>query len=163
MLKINLLQLENYPIFAQLQLEEALLRLSLENWCITNYGTCDAIVMGLGCDETKLLTPGKKWCPVIRRYSGGGCVLVDENTLFCSFLFQKNDLNFCFPGQVMRHMATFYQNALKLEHWALRENDFTINDLKCGGNAQYISSTACLQHTSFLWDFDLQKVKRANI
>lgn len=45
---LKLLRLRGYPILAQLQLEEALLRTSTANWCITNDGAAEtAIVMGI--------------------------------------------------------------------------------------------------------------------
>ena len=40
-----------------------------------------------------------------------------------------------------------------MDGFSLRENDFVIQDLKCGGNAQYITKDRFVQHTSFLWDF----------
>jgi hypothetical protein len=46
--RINLLHLSRYPIYAQLRLEEALLRTSAASWCILNDGAAaPAIVMGI--------------------------------------------------------------------------------------------------------------------
>lgn len=45
---IKLLRLQNVPILRQLLLEEALLRVDSNNWCIVNDGTSvPAIVMGI--------------------------------------------------------------------------------------------------------------------
>ena len=47
MAEINLLLLENCPIFQQLQIEEMLLRTSEDNWCVINSGSTPAIVLGI--------------------------------------------------------------------------------------------------------------------
>ena len=38
--------------------------------------------------------------------------------------------------------------------FALRENDYVLGERKIGGNAQSITKSGFLHHTSFLWDFD---------
>jgi len=40
----------------------------------------------------------------------------------------------------------------------LRDNDYVWGQRKFGGNAQRMSSTRWLQHTSFLWDYDAAKL-----
>ena len=77
--------------------------------------------------------------PLIKRYSGGGTVVVDDQTLFVSFIFNKNDHDFpSFPEPILRWSADIYQKAWDLEGFALRENDYVLGDHKVGGNAQYI-------------------------
>ncbi len=156
--KLNLLILQNTPIFEQLQIEEALLRLNEENWCIINDGAPPSIVMGIS-GKTEELVCSKKMesspIPLIKRYSGGGTVIVDHNTLFVSFIFQKKSHDFrCYPEPILRWSETFYQNALGIPDFHLRENDYVIGDLKCGGNAQYIKKDRFVHHTTFLWDFE---------
>ena len=46
-LPLHLLNLSCFPIFQQLQIEEALLRADQRNWCIINTGSPPAIVMGI--------------------------------------------------------------------------------------------------------------------
>lgn len=139
-------------------MEEALLRLHDENWCIINQGSPLSIVMGISgkpeesVDFEKMeRTP----IPLIRRYSGGGTVIVDSNTLFVSFIFQKDSYDFpCFPEPILRWSAGFYKEALLIPGFSLRENDYVIGNLKCGGNAQYIKKERFVHHTTFIWDFD---------
>lgn len=93
--------------------------------------------------------------PIIRRFSGGGTVIVDENTLFITFIMAKRDVDIqAFPEPILRWSAEVYKEAWKIPHFQLIENDYCIKDLKIGGNAQYIQKDRWLHHTSFLWDFD---------
>lgn len=156
---VNLLQLQNVPIIKQLQLEEALLRLTDENWCIINEGSPPSIIMGISGNPKELINASmmeKSPVPLIKRYSGGGTVIVDNNTLFISFIFQKKIHDFpCFPEPILRWSESFYQKALGIPDFQLRENDYVIGKHKCGGNAQYIQKHRFVHHTTFLWDFDL--------
>ncbi len=154
---MRILHLKNYPIYRQLQLEEALLRLDDQNYCIINEGSPPAIVMGISgkpgelIDFQKLkLTP----IPVIKRFSGGGTVVVDENTLFVSFLCQNRLHDFTpYPEPILRWSAALYSQALEIPTFALRENDYAIGAKKIGGNAQYLRKDRWLHHTTFLWDY----------
>lgn len=92
--------------------------------------------------------------PVIKRFSGGGTVIVDEQTLFISFIISKDHLSIpAFPEPILQWTAALYQDAWQIPHFALRENDYCIGEKKCGGNAQYIRKDRWLHHTSFLWDY----------
>lgn len=154
---IHLIELQNVPIFEQLQLEEALLRTATENFCIINQGSPKAIIMGIsGISENLLHVPlvQRDKIPVIRRFSGGGTVIVDEGTLFITFIFSKQALDISpFPESIMRWSSDLYKDAWKVAGFDLLENDFVIHDKKCGGNAQYIQKNRWLHHTSFLWDY----------
>lgn len=154
---VNLLELQNTPIFEQLKIEEALLRSSDKNYCIINSGTPPSIVMGISAKTEEVLFSNsiiKNNIPVIKRYSGGGTVIVDPDTIFVSFIFQKDLLNLpLFPEPIMRWSGEFYKEALGIEGFALRENDYVIFDKKCGGNAQYIQKNRFVHHTTFLWNF----------
>src|SRR5687767_1077557 len=103
---INFLRLHNCPIFQQLQLEEAILRSeNSENWCIINQNNPEkAIVMGISGVFNELVN-SETFCrspiPVIRRFSGGGTVVVDHNTLFITFICMKDSpRNFSFPLEI---------------------------------------------------------------
>ena len=147
----------NAPIFEQLQLEESLLRADQRNFCIINRGSPRAIVMGLSGEIDALIDQRRVQqdpIPIIQRTSGGGTVIVDENTLFISFIFSKTDIPIPpFPEPIMRWCADLYKNAWHLEGWDLKQHDFVIQERKCGGNAQYIQKDRWLHHTSFLWDY----------
>ena len=155
---VNLIHLKNTPIYEQLQLEEALLRLDSGNWCILNEGAPHSIVMGISGKPESLIN-GKKVAespiPLIKRYSGGGTVVVDGNTLFVSFIFQKDVHSFpLFPEPILRWSETFYKQVFQNPDFHLRENDYVIGEKKCGGNAQYIKKDRFVHHTTFLWDFE---------
>lgn len=154
---LTLIELKNRPILEQLKLEEALLRTDSRNICLINRGSPRAIVMGLsGIAEELVDLPRveREKVPLIRRFSGGGCVIVDEETLFISFLFLKKDIPVTpFPEPILRWGNSLYQKAWKIADFGLIENDFVIGEKKCGGNAQYIQKDRWLLHTSFLWDF----------
>lgn len=155
--KIHLLTLKNHSIHNQLLLEEALLRTTDKNWCILNEGSPKSIVMGISGKPHELVNLDKlKTAPVplLKRYSGGGTVIVDSNTLFVSFIFQKEVHSFpCYPEPILRWSEAFYQEALSIPTFHLKENDYVIGDRKCAGNAQYIKKNRFVHHTTFLWDF----------
>lgn len=99
-------------------------------------------------------TVKKEKIPVIKRFSGGGTVIVDENTLFITFIMAKDLLNVAtFPEPILRWSADLYADAWQIPHFHLRENDYCIGEKKCGGNAQYLKKDRWLHHTSFLWDY----------
>lgn len=153
---INLILLENFPIFEQLKIEEALLRADSRNFCIINIGSPKSIIMGISSKPEELVDFSKldPNINVIRRYSGGGCVIADQNTIFVSFLLAKDFLSLPpFPEPLMNWTGDFYKDAFNVPYFAVRENDYVIGEKKCGGNAQYIKKDRSMQHTSFLWDF----------
>lgn len=155
--KIHLIHLQNTSIFDQLQIEEALLRLNEENWCLINEGSPPSIVMGISGKAEELINKNHIEAapiPVIKRFSGGGTVVVDEDTLFVSFIFQKDTHDFpCYPEPILRWSEKFYQEALSIPNFHLLENDYVIGKHKCGGNAQYIKKHRFVHHTTFLWDY----------
>lgn len=148
------LHFKNLPIFEQLHIEEALLRGDDRNWCIINEGSPDAIVMGISGKPEKLMHLDEIDIPVIKRYSGGGTVVVDENTIFVS-LICKTALHLAkpYPEPIMRWSETLYKPVICHPEFSLRENDFVIGKNKCGGNAQYIKKDRWVHHTTFLWDY----------
>lgn len=154
---IHFLHLKNVSIFRQLQIEEALLRLDHRNWCIINEGSPKAIVMGISGKPHELIDLEKTKAakiPIIKRFSGGGTVIVDEDTVFATFICQKDLHDFPpFPERILSWSAEFYKKAFKIPDFHLQENDYALKNLKCGGNAQYLRKDRWLHHTTFLWDF----------
>ncbi len=154
---MKILHLKNYPIFKQLQLEEALLRLDNSNYCIINEGSPPAIVMGISGKADELIDHEKLSAspiPVIKRFSGGGTVVVDQETIFISFLCQKELHDFApYPEPIMKWTEGIYKEAFNLPDFHLRENDYVIGERKCGGNAQYLRKERWLHHTTFLWSY----------
>lgn len=101
-------------------------------------------------NQTKLLSQP---IPVIKRFSGGGTVVVDEETIFVTFILNKEHLNIPLqPEVIMKWTEGFYKNVFP-QNFTLRENDYVFHEKKFGGNAQYIRKNRLLHHTSFLWDF----------
>ncbi len=154
---VNILTFEHLPIFDQLRMEEGLLRTSKENWVIINQGSPKAIVMGVSTKPEEVIHLERSHAdniPLIQRFSGGGTVIVDENTLFVTFIFQKEIHNFeLYPTNILNWAGKLLKNSLNLPDFLVQESDFALHDKKIGGNAQYIKKDRFLHHTSFLWDF----------
>jgi len=154
---MDVLHLKNVPILQQLQIEEALLRLGPRNLCLINEGSPPAIVMGISGKVEELVDLEKlktNPIPVLKRFSGGGTVVVDDQTVFVSFLCKKELHPFApYPEAIMRWTEELYREVFQLDAFALRENDYVIGEKKCGGNAQYLRKNCWLHHTTFLWDY----------
>lgn len=161
--RLNFLKLSQFPIFKQLQLEEALLRADQNNWFLLNTGTSPAIVMGISGVEAKLIDQQyikQNPVPVIRRFSGGGTVFVDDGTFFATWICNTIYLDVpCCPQKVHQWTADFYQKALPALDMHLKENDYVIGERKWGGNAQYLCKGRWLHHTSMLWDYNSKNMR----
>lgn len=159
---LHFIHLHRTPILEQLQLEEALLRTDPRSFCIVNFGSPQAIVMGISNQPELLLDLPKvktHRIPVIKRFSGGGTVIVDENTLFITFIMQKEHLDLApYPEPILKWSTDLYISAWNIPAFQLRENDYCIGDKKCGGNAQYMCKNRWVHHTSFLWDYKLESM-----
>ena len=156
---MNILHLQNTSIYHQLLLEEQLLREDDRNHCLINTGSPPAIVMGISgkADTLVHLDRLPDSIPILRRFSGGGTVIVDENTVFITFICNKADHDFpAYPEPILRWAESVL--ATSTEGLKLRENDFVIGERKCGGNALYIKKDRWLVHTSFLWDYDPERM-----
>ncbi|MGB7127977.1 MAG: lipoate--protein ligase family protein [Candidatus Rhabdochlamydia sp.] len=155
---IHLIELKNIPIFEQLLLEESLLRDHTEDFCLINHGSSAAIVLGISGKKEELVHIEKAasyHIPLIKRFSGGGTVVVDHNTLFVTFIFSKNSHSFpAYPEPIMRWSEDFYRPIFARSDFCLKENDYVLADKKFGGNAQYLKKERWLHHTSFLWDYN---------
>lgn len=154
---LNLVILKGVPVFRQLQLEEALLRADKQNWCLLNDESPPAIVMGVsGKIESTVNIAGltDRPIPVIRRFTGGGTVVVDENTLFVTFVCNSSSVKIPpFPKHLMEWSAEFYRPLFPENFFQLRENDYVSGNRKWGGNAQSIAKDRWLHHSSLLWDY----------
>ncbi|XP_057768166.1 uncharacterized protein LOC130988358 [Salvia miltiorrhiza] len=159
---INLLRLKGVSILQQLHLEERLLRTSSENWCIINDGTTrPTIVMGVSGKPKELLETDavlRDEIPVIRRFTGGGTVIVDQGTIFVSFICNKDVIPGLqsYPRPIMSWSSLIYKNMFQgIGEFGLRENDYVLGNRKFGGNAQSITKNRWVHHTSFLWDYEV--------
>ena len=168
---VRLVRTSGLCILRQLRLEEKLLRSpGAGNWCLLNDGTPErSVVLGISgkphqlVDVRRALDDGVR---VIKRFSGGGTVIVDRDTQFVTLVMNAAavpDLAL-FPRQIMDWTGSLYGGRphgvfADVPGWQLRENDYVIGERKVGGNAQSISKDRWLHHTSFLWDFREETMK----
>lgn len=155
---LYVVELEQEPILQQLQWEEALLRADSRNWCLLNRGSPPAIVLGIS-GQVQQLIHQERWIqeplPLIRRFSGGGTVVVDENTLFVTLICQAQAVPVpAFPRPLMQWTAELYRPLFASQPFHLKENDYVIGEHKWGGNAQSLIKGRWLHHSSLLWDFN---------
>ena len=186
----------------QLRLEETLFRANDENWAIVNDGAPRrAIVLGISGKPHRLIDVAAAHeddVLVIKRFTGGGTVVVDADTQFVSLVMNGDAIPNVpfFPRPLMRWTGDLYGGVVgtnddsgvfrDLPNWRLHQDDYVVetrselasNDrddrvdrvdargdeprsfLKVGGNAQSISKTRFVHHTSFLWDFDVATMKK---
>ncbi len=150
--------LKNIPIFTQLQLEEALLRNDTQNWCLINTDVSPSIVLGISGDPKELLFIDhvkQDNIPIIKRFSGGGTVFVEQSTIFITWIINNvPGLSISpFAENILTWAKSLYQNVFP-KNFLLKDNDYCILNKKIGGNALYIQKNRWLLHSSFLWDFN---------
>ena len=100
--------------------------------------------------------------PLVRRFTGGGTVVVDANTTLISFICNKDAAvgSPSFPRELMAWSSRFYSPLFAsllpppAPPFSLAEHDYALGDKKVGGNAQTLSRDRWVHHTSFLWDYD---------
>lgn len=162
---MNLIKTKGFSIFQQLHLEERLLRASSDNWCIINDGTNHPnIVMGISGKPEELIEIElvlHDQVPVIRRFTGGGTVIVDEGTIFVTFICNKSAIPGLqpYPRPIMSWTSQLYQSVFEAYgDFHLCENDYAFGAYKIGGNAQSITKDRWIHHTSFLWDYDAKSM-----
>ena len=157
---IHLIVLKNTPIEKQLAIEETLLRSDNRFFVVIGTELPKAIVMGSSQKKEEVVHLDKanaREIPILQRYSAGGCVILDKDSIMVSFIANKTDVDIdLFPNTIMKWSAEFYKHCLPIEDFSLSANDYTIKDKKIGGNAQYIRKDRFVHHTSFLWDYCLE-------
>lgn len=158
MAELHVVSLRHYPILQQLQLEEALLRTDNRNWCLINEGSPQAIVMGISGRPEKFIDLKKlKQAPIplVKRFSGGGTVIVDENTHFITLICNISDAGVsCCPQKIHGWAEALYRPVFNHQDFRLLENDYVFKEKKFGGNAQYLCKERWLHHSSLLWDYE---------
>ncbi len=154
-MKFTLIKAKNLSIYHQLVLEEALLRTSNKNICLLNTSTPPSVVMGISAKPEEHLEKAffsQNEIALIRRFSGGGTVIVDKDSFFVTLIMNRQELAFpCYPENLMEFAEKPVSKAFK--EISLLQNDFVIGNKKCAGNAQMLTKDRALHHISFLWDF----------
>jgi len=160
---IKIIRLHNWSIASQLRLEEALLRHDTGNWCVVNALPAPTIVLGLSGKASELIHGNlvrRDQVPVLRRFTGGGTVVVGKGTIVATLIANKHDTPCgAFPRDIMAYTGDIYADVFHRligeRVLSLREHDYVIDgSMKVGGNAQSIIRSRWLHHTSFLWDFN---------
>ncbi|PKA60340.1 hypothetical protein AXF42_Ash008399 [Apostasia shenzhenica] len=158
---MNLIRTGAFPILRQLYLEERLLRTSSNNWCLINDGTSHPnLVMGVSGIPVELINIDlvlQDQIPIIRRFTGGGTVIVDDGTIFVTFICNKDAIPGLqpYPRPIMSWTGQFYEKVFQgFAGFHLCENDYAFENRKFGGNALSITKNRWIHHTSFLWDYD---------
>lgn len=153
-----------FSIEKQLSLEKKLLQNAQKPFCIINEGTSSSVVLGINNkleEHVNIKNTQKDGVAIIKRFSAGGAVFVDHNTLFVSFIISKKDLSIeFFPEIILRWAFNLYKPIFKNFNFQLIENDFVIDNKKIVGNALYIKKDRFLIHSSFLFDFDISKISK---
>lgn len=107
--------------------------------------------------------------PVIKRFTGGGTVIVDRNTLFVSFICNKSDVRGAplYPRELMQWSTALYAEPFRrlvpTLPFSLQEHDYCLGNRKVGGNAQSVSRERWVHHTSWLWEFEPARMKLLSI
>ncbi|XP_030923002.1 uncharacterized protein LOC115949875 [Quercus lobata] len=107
--------------------------------------------------------------PVVRRFTGGGTVVVDPSTIFVTFICNKDAVAGLqpYPQPIMSWTGALYNKVFQgIGDFHLRENgnctlhntNYVFGDRKFGGNAQSITKNRWIHHTSFLWDYEVRNM-----
>lgn len=108
--KCFLIYLKNTPIYQQLLVEEALLRCDSRNICLININPPSSIVLGISCNPIEDLfieNVLEDNIPVVRRYSGGGTVYLDQDTIMVSWIISENKPSLSPQDILLRSYTTY--------------------------------------------------------
>lgn len=122
---------QGLPIFKQLQIEEALLRNSSQNFCLVNTNPPEAVVLGISRKpEQDLYVEHLRSdnIPIIRRYSGGGTVFLDADSLMVSWIMNSPSP---MPSskQLLQWTSTIYTPIFP-SGFKVIDNDYTLFEKK---------------------------------
>lgn len=160
---LYLIELHQTPILDQLRLEEALVRADDRNFCLLNDGSPPAIVMKRTAVIEEMVDLDKvreRPIDLIRRFSGGGTVVVDQDTLFVTFICNQSFAGIpSFMDRIMKWSREVYRPVFEHLGFDLRENDYVIGNRKFGGSAQYVRKDRWCLHSSLLWDYQPENMK----
>lgn len=168
--KINFACAESIFVYQQLLQEEALFRASCDNWCILVEGSSPAIVMGAFSKAESVIDLEKfrqnhgQTVEVVRRFSAGGTVVVDQDTLFLAWILNAPDFGLqAYPQTILEFAYKQLYSAMKPLDLQLWENDYGLyvedSLKKVVGNAQSIAKTRFVHHSSLLWSYNPSRMQ----
>lgn len=155
--KVKYLSFRGLSIFDQLCLEELLLRQTMNNYYLFNTESKSlktaSIVLGLSGNINDLVNiplAKRDNIELIRRYTGGGTVIVDDDTVFSTFIMNTEHAG-CkpYPRDIMTWSETIFHPIFskftdKSSPFALRENDYVLGDNKVNKSNININSVVKL-------------------
>jgi len=161
---VRVVRCRGLPVLRMLRLEEALLRKGSGCWALVNDGAPEpTVVLGISgkpremLEEAAVAAAGVR---VLRRFSGGGTVVADADTVFVSLIMDQAAVASvpAFPRPLMEWSEGMYRplfgpHAPAGAPFSLTETDYVYGRRKFGGNAQAITRGRWCHHTSFLWDY----------
>ncbi|CAM9770159.1 unnamed protein product [Choristocarpus tenellus] len=92
---LRAIRFKRLPIFQQLCIEEALFYRTDDNWLLFNEGSLrgpPTVVLGISGKPEKMCNLDlvqRDKVPLIKRFSGGGTVIVDQNTVFSTLIMNQ--------------------------------------------------------------------------
>ena len=118
---LRIVRLKRAPVLTMLRLEEALFRSerSTGSWCVMNEGSLPpCVVLGISGKPEKLCNlplVERDEISMIKRFTGGGTVVVDAGTSFVSLICDKSDVDGEpeYPRDIMAWTEGLYDPVLK--------------------------------------------------
>ena len=103
--------------------------------------------------------------PLIRRFSGGGTVLLGQGCVWATLVGGEEHLPSDVAGRGPRPLMEWTERVWgpvfgRIGDFRLREHDYAFGDLKFGGNAQALSRGRWLHHSSLLWSLDPSRMRQ---
>ena len=111
---LRFINLTGVHIYDHLRYEEILFRHTKQNWMIWNRGPVQpSIVLGYSGKVNELVNVNKSkqdGIPLIRRFTGGGTVIVDQSTIFNSFIMNADEAQTQpYPRNIMSWTESIYR------------------------------------------------------
>ncbi|GMI18362.1 hypothetical protein TrLO_g7905 [Triparma laevis f. longispina] len=127
-------------------------------------GKSRSMILGIGGKLDLHLKRGSSNITCIKRFTGGGTVVTDDDTIFLTFICRpdfvhKNiEVGKLGPREIMKWSGSILSKSidplLQTCTFSTRENDYILsNNMKVGGNAQAITKGGFCHHTSLLWTY----------
>jgi lipoate-protein ligase A len=171
---LDLTMTSGMSLYSQLSIEEGIFRCdhSTNCWLLINRLPPPHNEIVLGASGRPELWVNLSSCftdkiPLLKRFSGGGTVFTDHNTIFLSFIFSAAAFTQIqlFPKPTLQLIADLYARVFNSSSFSslpfqFLGNDFCFGSLKFVGNAQSITKQRFLTHSTVLWDYSAELMDR---